>query len=261
MKIAIVYVCTGKYSIFWRDFYLSCEKNFITEAEKDYFVFTDSQEIDFEKNNTKIHRIPQQSLGWPKNTLMRYEMFLTKEDVLKSFDYIFFFNANLIFLEKIKAQDFLPFGDENFTACLHSYYYKHEPKDFTYERNPKSMAYIPKTDGKYYFQGAINGGKSEAFLKAIREMNDNIKKDLANNIISVWWDESHWNKYLLNRHDIKILQPSYLFAEGYHLPFKPIILMRNKGNFGGHSFLRDIPVKNDSKLKITLNRIINFIFR
>ncbi len=94
MKIGILYICTGKYSIFWKKFYSSMEKNFIVDAEKHYFVFTDSPDIEFEKENRRIHRIYQEDLGWPNNTLMRFHMFLKQEKELVNMDYLFFFNAN-----------------------------------------------------------------------------------------------------------------------------------------------------------------------
>ena len=105
MKIGILYICTGKYKIFWKDFYLTCEKNFITEAEKHYFVFTDSPKIDFEKQNGNIHRIYQANLGWPDNTLKRYEIFLKSKEKILGMDYLFYLNANLLFLERITADE------------------------------------------------------------------------------------------------------------------------------------------------------------
>ena len=62
MKIGILYICTGKYEIFWKDFYLTCEKYFISEAEKHYFIFTDITELEFEKGNAKITKIYQKNL-------------------------------------------------------------------------------------------------------------------------------------------------------------------------------------------------------
>lgn len=64
-KIAILYVCTGEYVIFWKDFFTSCEKYFIPEMRKEYYVFTDSDAIEFENENTHIHKIFQKNLGWP----------------------------------------------------------------------------------------------------------------------------------------------------------------------------------------------------
>jgi len=57
-KIGILYICTGKYDIFWKDFYLSCEKYLLNDIdengnkkfEKHYFVWTDAEGIFGEKN-------------------------------------------------------------------------------------------------------------------------------------------------------------------------------------------------------------------
>ena len=34
MKIAILYICTGKYNLFFKDFYTSCEKYLLREFNK-----------------------------------------------------------------------------------------------------------------------------------------------------------------------------------------------------------------------------------
>lgn len=238
MKIAILYLCTGKYSKFWKDFYLSCEKNFLPGIQKEYFVFTDSNELEYEKEDARIHKIFQENLGWPGNTLRRYEVFLKNKDSFAGFDYIYYLNANLKFLASISENEFIPNGSEKLVACLHPGYYSKPRSRFTYEKNSESSAFIPKDEGKYYFAGGINGGAAEDFLLAMEEMESNIKKDLAKNIISVWHDESHWNRYLANRRDVKILTPSYLYPEGWSLPFEKIILVRDKKLLGGHAELR-----------------------
>ena len=51
MKIAILYICTGKYNQFFNDFYSSCESKFLKgRADKEYFVFTDDLSISNQKN-------------------------------------------------------------------------------------------------------------------------------------------------------------------------------------------------------------------
>lgn len=248
MKIGILYVCTGNYKIFWKDFYLSCEKYFITDAEKHYFVFIDSPEIEFEHDNIRIHRVSQQNLGWPGNTLRRYEMFLRIKEDLKNFDYLFFFNANLQFLVNITVRDFLPSGSEKLVACLHPGYFDKKNANFTYEKNPKSSACISNGQGKYYFAGGINGGKGTDFIMAMETMDENIKKDFGNKIVAVWHDESHWNWYLNNNLGIvKVLNSGYLYPENFNLPFVPKILVRDKERLGGHSQLRN---KIESRLII-----------
>lgn len=258
MKIGILYICTGKYSIFWKDFYLSMEKNFIKNSEKHYFVFTDNSKIDFEEDNPRIHRIYQEDLGWPNNTLMRFHIFLKQEKELENMDYLFFFNANLLIEKEIIGSEFLPIS-ENLLATIHPGFYNKKRTLFTYENNKKSTAFINKNQGEYYFAGGLNGGKTKAFIEAMKSIRDNVDTDNKNNIIAKWHDESHWNKYLLNRIDIKILQPSYLYPEGWSLPFSSIILIRDKNKYGGHNLLRN--KKEDNDYKIFIKKIAHKILK
>ena len=80
MRIGILYICTGKYDIFWKDFYLSAERHFLQDPSftLEYYVFTDSSKLYDEENNKHIHRIRQKNLGWPDNTLKRFHIFLRK---------------------------------------------------------------------------------------------------------------------------------------------------------------------------------------
>lgn len=47
MRIGILYICTGRYSIFWKKFYQSTEKSFMQGLPciREYYVFTDSMLI------------------------------------------------------------------------------------------------------------------------------------------------------------------------------------------------------------------------
>jgi len=248
MRIAILYICTGKYDIFWEDFYQSSEKYFLTDHEKQYFIFTDSSSINEE--NQRIRKIYQENLGWPYNTLMRFKFFLRIEDELKKFDYIYFLNSNMRFLAPVNQEVFPTKDEDGLIAVLHPGYYSKTEKDFPYERNKKSSACIKNGDGKHYFMGGFNGGLAEEYLKLIRDLNQNIETDLSKNIIAVWHDESHLNAYLLNKNN-RILSPSYGFAEGWNLPFKPKIVILDKTKYGGHHFLRNTHEgKNCFKRKI-----------
>lgn len=246
MKIGILYICTGNYTIFWKDFYLSCEKNFINEHEKHYFVFTDKPEIEFENENINIHKIYQENLGWPFNTLKRYSIFLRNEEKIKKMDFIFYLNANVLFLKEITTEEFLPLNHYSLVGCLHPGFYNKSPNKYTYENRSASRAYLKNDVGKYYFAGGINGGKTKEFIECIKILNKNIEDDLNNQIIAKWHDESHWNHYLNNNlNKIKILSPAYLYPENSLLPFPKKILIRDKRSLGGHSKLR-------GKIKIRL---------
>lgn len=234
--IAILYICTGEYTMFWKDFFTSCEKYFIPEMRKEYFVFTDAKKIEYEKENSNIHKIFQKNLGWPGNTLYRYDMFLKIQETLRDYEYIFFFNANVLFLSKITGHEFLPNGSEYLITTLHPRYRNGKNTDFTYERNPLSKACIQYWEGNYYAQWGINGWISKYFLDAMSVMRNNIDTDTKKNIIALWHDESHWNRYLFDHpDDVKILWPEYNQQKLWK-KWTIKILLRNKLSYGNIFF-------------------------
>ena len=263
MKIAILYICTGKYTVYWKQFYESCEKYFLFKHSKSYFVFTDNNNFEYsEKENiiwTKQHK-----LGWPHDTLMRFDMFLKVEKQLEKFDYIFFFNANMHFVKEVYSDEILPNAiDCHLMGVIHPFFtLVTNPEDFPYERNKKSLAYISKKHGENYFMGGLNGGKSKKYLELINKLNINIKKDEEKGIIAKWHDESHLNNYFLNK-NIKKLSPIYGCPEGMEDKFpNPKIIILDKEKFGGHDLLREkkesIPVSKNHKSNI-LKRIYRYI--
>lgn len=238
MKIALLFICTGKYSIFWKDFYTSAEKYFIPDATKEYFVFTDDADLPF-KDAQGVHVHHQERLGWPYDTLMRFSIFHRVEKELAAFDYIFFFNANTEFIRPVLPEEILPGESEDgLTVVLHPGYYNKPLKAFPYEKIQKrSTAYMPKAERKQYFQGCLNGGTGKAYLQMIKQLMKNTQQDLDNGIIAIWHDESQLNKYVADKHP-KVLAPGYAYPEGWDMPYEPAILMRDKGRFGGSAFMR-----------------------
>lgn len=226
-RVAILYICTGAYDAFWKEFYRSFEEKFLPNTIKEYFVFTDAAHIYDEENCTRIHRIPQENLGWPGNTLFRFRIFSRIIEELKEFDYVFFMNANIICQTEITEEEFLPI-DENLLVVRHPGFYDDKPYVFSYERDKKSLAYIPYTKGKVYVCGGVNGGKADSFIELIQELDRRITIDYENGIIAAWHDESHINKYILDRNDYKLLSPSYAYPEGWDIPFEKKLLLIEK---------------------------------
>lgn len=226
-NVAILYICTGLYVEFWQDFFLSFEKKFLPDSRKEYYVFTDAVSLYGECDCHRIHKIYQENLGWPENTLFRFGFFRAIEKELAGYDYIFFMNANIICHEEVTEKEFLPL-DENIVVVQHPGYYNERPYIYAYERRKKSLAYIPYWKGQVYVCGGVNGGKAGPFLKLIRELDEKIKEDYENGMIATWHDESHLNKYILDRKDYKLLSPSYCYPEGWDLPFEVKFLVLDK---------------------------------
>ncbi|WP_119080422.1 family 6 glucosyltransferase [Chitinophaga alhagiae] len=257
MKIALLFIGTGKYSIFWEGFFTSAEQYFIPAAQKEYFVFTDDAALPY-KNDPKVHVYHQERLGWPYDTLMRFSIFYRAEKALRGFDYIFFFNANAEFIRPISAGEILPGLEHNgLTVVLHPGYYNKPAGKLPYERSRKSTAFMPRSGRQQYFQGCLNGGTGAAYMQLVETLMNNTQADLDRGIIAVWHDESHLNSYMAGRHP-KVLTPAYAYPEGWELPFTPAISMRDKARFGGHGFMRQIAPEQEKTL---LQRVIRRLKR
>ena len=243
MKIGLLYICVGRYSTFWKDFYLSCEKYLIPEAEKHYFVYTDSDI--FDKENPRVHIYPIEKRGWPFDTLLRFEIFLKAETELEKMDYLYFFNANEKLLKNV-GKEFLPDIDDELVVAIHPAFYNKKREEYAYENNVESLAYIPDNEGVMYVAGGLNGGRGKEYLKMIKELSRRTQEDFSKNIIARVHDESHLNKYILDK-KVKVLHPGYIYPEEYKLPYEKIIVCRDKRFWGGHDFLRGITDRKSKK--------------
>ncbi|QKJ30432.1 glycosyl transferase family 6 [Mucilaginibacter mali] len=253
--IGILYICTGKYDIFWKKFYTSAEKYFLPGHKKIYFVFTDASRI-YAEEKPNIKKIYQETLGWPYNTLLRFEMFLKAEEYLQQCGYLFYLNANIVFTDTV-SDDILPAnGNEGLLVVKHPGYWDKTNDVFPYDRNPDSLASIASGQGQYYFMGGFNGGQTDAYLQLIKTLKNNIRTDLDKGVIALWHDESHLNKYMLDRNP-KILSPAYGYAEGFDLPFEPKVLILKKEKYGGHDYLRNISAKK--KKRSVMQRFKNLV--
>lgn len=242
MKIAILYICTGNYHVFWPNFYESAEKFFFPSVKKNYFVFSDADASLFAQ--PEVILVHQERLGWPHDTLKRFHMFLRVERQLRNNDYLFFFNANVQFQSPV-GEEILPTAEEGLVVVQHPGHYTGMPSKLPYDRNPKSLAYIPFGRGRIYAMGGVNGGRTEAYLDLINDLAWAVDKDLERGVIARWHDESHLNKYILHRR-FKMLPPSYGYPENGSIPYDNIITIVDKNNFGGHNFLRAIDNEQNS---------------
>ncbi len=233
MNITIFTICTGKYDIFFEDFYNSCEKYFLPNHNKKYFVFTDKEII----NRENIIKVNQEKLGWPYDTMMRFQMFNRVEQYVLDSDYTFFFNVNLKFVGEI-GEECLPKQENDYLVGVrHQGFYSQSPTEFPYERNFDSNFYIPIGEGKFYFQGCFIGGVTSEFMKMSKELEILINRDLGNDIVPIWHDESAMNWYYSKR-NVLSLNPNYACPEIVQMnDLRAIQLDKNK--LGGHNFLRN----------------------
>ena len=132
------------------------------------------------------------------DSLFRFELFLSIEAELRSFDEVYFFNTNMQFLDTVGEEIIAPETGNRLVGVLHpADGIRHLPPCFFfYERNKKSAAYIAPWEKNYhYYMGVIIGGHVPQFLDMTRILASDIRKDYKLGIIAKFHDESHLNKY------------------------------------------------------------------
>jgi len=206
VKIAIIFIGTSKYANFFEGYKKAVDSYFLTKHEKKFFVFTDQEDLEFFSDDnvttTKIDHV-----GWPWITLHRFKfMTLVKEELLKH-DYIFFLDADLWPCAEIN--DDILNHEKPLIGVQHPGFLG---KIGTFETNTDSTANIFDDfyDLSTYRQGCFWGGKSPDIVKMITELDARVDEDTKNDIVAVWHDESHMNKYFLENNDsVYTLHPGY----------------------------------------------------
>mgnify|MGYP003313001261 FL=1 len=103
-----------------------------------------------------------------------------------------------------------------------------------YETNEKSEAYFDvSTLPPVYWQGCFWGGKVPSALAMIDELEARVNRDLENDVVAVWHDETQINKYFFEREfDVHTFGPEYAYPEVFdkHCNFEPKIVHLAKDN-------------------------------
>lgn len=233
MEINILTICTGKYISFFDGFYTSCEKYFLPNYKKNYFVFTDGDLVEREN----VNKIYQSKLGWPYDTMMRFKMFNQIKDQLKG-QYTYFFNINMFFIDFVN-EEVIPGKDNDYLMGVdHPGFYDKSIIEFPYERNPYSNFGISFGQGMKYYQGCFNGGKTDVFMEMSAILENKIDDDLSKGIIPIWHDESALNWYYSSKSPL-IVSPSYAYPESWSIQIEKKIVQLDKSKYGGHNYLRN----------------------
>lgn len=217
-KVALCIMATGKYTQYAEQLIRSGREFFLKEHDITYIVFTDGEMNDAE--DVKVFY--QKRLGWPHDTLMRFEVYLNQREYLENFDYLFGIDADMLFVSEV-GEEVL----DDLIGTQHPGFYN---KRGSYENRRRSTACVKDNEGAYYFAGGFYGGKKENFLNLLSKTSENIRKDFKRKLIAVWHDESHLNRYFIDHPPTRILDPSYCYPENLDLPFCRKLLALDKNH-------------------------------
>lgn len=254
MKIGIIYIATGIYTGFWKEFYPTCECFFCADAEKGFEVFTDSPGLlAMQLRNVCLHPIVDR--GFILNVSSKSRLICELSPTLrKKYDYVFYMNGNLKFVAPIYAKEILPDVQNNYlTALSFDIYQKMSSAELPYDRNPDCLAYIPLGEGEFYYQGGFYGGRTEEMLLLSEWCAQRIDRDLNRKIVARYHDESYLNRYFIDYHP-RILNEVYAKPSFYDCSgdYKAILLDK-ESYLGYEKVLRFKGADMDGSLSFLFN--------
>ncbi|XP_056294262.1 alpha-1,3-galactosyltransferase 2-like isoform X1 [Pseudoliparis swirei] len=208
-SVALTVFAVGRYlDVYLGTFLNSSEHHFMLGLPVTYYVFTDVPEKvpDIKlapQRSIKVIKVERNS-RWQDISMMRMKTIsdIIESDLRHHCTHVFCFDVDQVFSGR--------FGSEalaDSVALLHAHYYRFPQKWFTYDRNPKSKAYMQT--GDFYYHAAIFGGSWKSVKALTDACYQSIMEDKQNNVEALWHDESHLNKYLWLHKPSKVLSPEY----------------------------------------------------
>lgn len=220
-KIGVLFICTGEnYWPYAKDVIEGAKKFLLPGHQKDFLIWSDMPEEVATQTVEGATLFQTEATTWPLPTLMRYHLFLQQEEKLREYDYLFYCDIDMKFLQ-IVGDEIL---GEGITAAVHPMYYLDKRFCPPYEPNKDSTAYIPRPGRvviendvprfqPLYFAGGFQGGTTKNFIEAMKVMRKNIDDDFFRNYTAIWSDESHFNRYLFDNPPAIVLNPSYVYPD------------------------------------------------
>lgn len=236
-KILLNLICTNKYTEFLPRLCDSTEEFFFPGHEISVLLHTNQESKleylvqKYSRLNFHFHHVDHP--GWPEITLLRFHYFNQCHLLLQKHDYCFYIDVDSIFIKTID-ESILPV--EGMIGTIHPCLYEGEG---TPERNPRSTAYIPPGSNNDYFCGGFFGGSASRFIDMAQDLIEAIELDKKNNLIAVWHDESHLNKYFFLHRPEMILRFPFAGAESLTPSnANSRVWFLDKNLMGGHDHFR-----------------------
>ena len=198
-SIGILLISTWKYNRFISPIISDIKTHLFPNNKKTIYLHTDSKEYyDVDKVLNIEHK------PWPMVTLSRFETFFNFRNEYHT-DYLFYLDVDCKIVSTVD-NDIL----SDFTVVQHHWFIRTKG---TPETNKKSLAYIDPKKSTIYIAGGFFGGTKKRFIDISEELSNNINIDLSANIIAIWHDESHLNRYYSDHQDtIKVISSEYMYS-------------------------------------------------
>jgi len=219
MKIGIITIATAKYYAYIDALVPSLLTHFLPGHDRRIFVMTDHTAP---RPGHTLLSVPHKP--WPYSTLLRFHWMVDHAAAYADCDQLFYVDSDMEVIDTV--------GDEilsdAITAVQHPGFWPN--KRGTFEKNPESLACLPRSYAGTYYQGCFFGGATSSVLEMAAVLRDRTQDDLNRGVIAIWHDESHLNWYLAQHAPAKSLLPSYAYPINWNLPLPRKIVHLDKNH-------------------------------
>jgi hypothetical protein len=185
-----------------------------------------------------VHYFPIKHKPWPQITLLRYHTFTQFKPELDALwlDFVLYIDIDALFMNDV-GHEIIPEDLNAIVVVKHPGFYNGLGLG-SWEEDPRSQACVPFDASRKlnYYAGGVIGGWYSTFMKMASQIVDWVDADAIRGITAIWHDESHLQKYALDKPK-HVLDPGYCFPEGpqwERLPFNKKIMVLEKD----HNFMR-----------------------
>lgn len=208
-KIAVILIATGDYTVYCQNIIKDIIQNNNKQNSYTFCIFTD-QKIKFSKDlKSEILLIKWDHKPWPYVTLFRYQAISLLKNYVTNIDYLIYLDVDM----RVNC-DLDIFTESDLFAVKHpGFSYKRKSK-YPLEKRIESEAFIKPSSANYYLCGGVQGGRFEKYLEVSGFIEARIEKDFNQNLVAIWHDESHWNRYVNeNLNEFAVLNRDYCWPQ------------------------------------------------
>jgi len=142
--------------------------------------------------------------------LTKFERVLQIRNKLEMYDLIYLLDSDCLFVNDTTVEEIIPHTRDHISCVKHPWQ-TNGKNEWLVDNRPITTACIENTE--IYIQSCFWGAYNHKFFEAISEMNNWIWIDIKNDICAKWFEESHFNKYILYNTKTILKQNFYNFPK------------------------------------------------
>ncbi len=203
-NVGLLVIATAKYHKYIQGFIASADKYFLNKGFNiTYYVFSDQEPK--VRSSRHIVYIPIEHRTFPYASMDRFKHFINNADKFQKEEYLYYCDVDSVFVDYVSNEIIGDLVGVRHCGYLHG--------RGPFENNVKSVLYTNPKSYRYYFGGGFSGGKKDKYLELSKWCYEMIEKDLTNDIIPIWHDETAINRYFLDHEPNIVLTPSYHYPQ------------------------------------------------